>query len=873
MPRCVVLALSALVLASCSGDNGPNEPPRLTSITVSPSSSSIGVGQSQTFTAEARDQNGHAMSGVTFAWASSNSGVATVNNGVATGVAAGTTNITASSGSVTSSPAAVTVVIVAAGRLVIEKASVFLSQVGQTAQLTAKLVDAQGAASPVTATWTSSAPGEVSIDASGQLTARAIGSAVIVAEANGIRSIPALVTVAEPQAGALVVSDAQVVSVGPLQNGPGGTPGVGSTYEVVIQGSVGAPAPGTVVLAGETAPVAGTVVSTATGSTGLVVTLRLVPLPELLRNYDISFAIDLATVPAVAVTPQALQRTLAQSWNAMRLGGPRAQSARLDDLEPFRAFDCDGEIKPKLVSAEVGMTLTNRLTLVLDDRPGYSKHALEGTASLTGGASLKLQAGFNAKGKCQAQAQLRFPVLGWVSVLIMPAVRFGVGAALDGEVRVVQGELAVDGTVGLTAKLGWECGGATPSCQGLDDVTGIRELKSKSRIPSENDMEAKISGQFYAVAGLDASLLLGVANAEIVEARVGPKQSFTLAFEEDQAARSDFAANYDLKLEGVVEPGSALQKALEQVLPGGLTVALGAEFSNDISESPKGTLSISTQRVRPDAPVDFTVDFSPASSISYFLLGDNVTGVELWRKREDELAFTRWKAMDRIASNRATYRWVPVEADAGKYEFAAFVNTQLVTPLLEVAANSIKPLEVACFSGSVASGVRTAALQPPVCVDQWIGTSSFTAQTPGLPGDNIATRSNITWTYDPTQSSATVTAYKPSGTFELSFSSSNGCTFVLSPSTFSIAPDLLSFGLMTIINTGVTPPTYSMVGSQLVDFTTTAYCPGNDPVITPFQGFNVSYVSGTGDYAPGQARLNGSFNDGAIVSIWDFSRP
>ena len=34
-----------------------------------------------------------------------------------------------------------------------------------------------------------------------------------------------------------------------------------------------------------------------------------------------------------------------------------------------------------------------------------------------------------------------------------------------------------------------------------------------------------------------------------------------------------------------------------------------AEFSTDISESPKGNLSVSKTKVRPGAAVDFTVDF------------------------------------------------------------------------------------------------------------------------------------------------------------------------------------------------------------------------------------------------------------------------
>jgi uncharacterized protein YjdB len=222
--------LCALLIGACGSDDGGPEQPRLTTISVSPNAASLGVGQAQTLSAEGRDQSGGVMHGVSFTWTSSSTSVATVSGGVVTAVAVGTTSITASSDGITSSPVTVSVVVVSAGELVIDKAAVLLPGVGLQAQLTAHVVDAQGAASPVTATWTSSAPAKVSVDASGQLLAKAIGSAQITAEAGGMRSTPTVVTVAEPASGAVIVSDQQVVSVGsPLNLPPGGVPGVGTT--------------------------------------------------------------------------------------------------------------------------------------------------------------------------------------------------------------------------------------------------------------------------------------------------------------------------------------------------------------------------------------------------------------------------------------------------------------------------------------------------------------------------------------------------------------------------------------------------------------------------------------------------------------------
>jgi hypothetical protein len=766
--------------------------------------------------------------------------------------------------------------------VVIDRPSVFFSAVGQSAQLMAQVL---GAPSPGSVTWTSTAPDRVSVDPAGHLVALAIGSAQIFAEAAGVQSAPTLVIVAQPQAGALLVTDAQVVSVGPpLGLAAGASPGVGTEYEVTLQG-VTAPALGSVMIAAETAPVAGKVVATRQDSGGLVVTLALAPLYQLFSAYDIDLTIETSAFQLEVVPDQSPLSMQSVVWNAKRSGKSALATVPLEALEPFKAFDCDASIKPQLVDAPIQLSLENKLTLVLDDRPGYSKHALEGSAALVGSAGLKLKAGFKASGRCDAQAQIKFPILGWFSVIAMPAVRFGLGAELEGEILLVQGELGVEGKIGFSPVLGWECGGATPACRGLDDITRVNEFKTKSKIPSENDMQAKVSAQFYVLAGLDASIGLGLANAGILEARIGPEQSFDLAFEDDQAARTDYASTYDLKLEGVVEPGPALQKAIEMVIGDDSTgVKFKAEFSTDISESPKGSLSVSQTKVRAGEPVDFTVDLDQ-KTVAYWLLGYNVTGVELYRKRDDETKFTHWKFMDLIATNRATYKWVPTAADSGKYEFAAFVNTQIPVPLLEVAPNSIQKVEVSCFGasslaaqfGSKASRFATGmgiGAQASTCADTWAGTASYIAKTPGAPPtDNITSRSNITWTYDPTLSGNGATYYTPSGSFDLAFNTSDDCTTALSPNSFTIVNDPLTPSRLGIIDDGFNPPTYGFGGAQLVNFTSTWSCPGKDPVVSEFRGFQVLYASGSGPFTVGQVRLFGGVDDAATTSTWDFSRP
>jgi len=91
---------SVLAIAGCGGYGGGNYSSgsgQVASITISPASASIAVNGTQQYTAVAKDSSGNTLTGVTYAWNSSNTAVATINsNGLATGVAAGTAMITAS---------------------------------------------------------------------------------------------------------------------------------------------------------------------------------------------------------------------------------------------------------------------------------------------------------------------------------------------------------------------------------------------------------------------------------------------------------------------------------------------------------------------------------------------------------------------------------------------------------------------------------------------------------------------------------------------------------------------------------------------------------------------------------------------------------
>src|SRR5216117_2375158 len=149
------------------------------SVSVTPGTATIGVGQTAQYAAITRDAFGNPLGGRTVTWSSSNPAVATVNGaGQATGVAVGAATITATSEG-KSGTAALTVVNVPVASVTVSPATASV-QVGQAVQLTATPKDANG--NPLagrTVTWTSSNTAVATVSGSGLVTGVTAGSATI----------------------------------------------------------------------------------------------------------------------------------------------------------------------------------------------------------------------------------------------------------------------------------------------------------------------------------------------------------------------------------------------------------------------------------------------------------------------------------------------------------------------------------------------------------------------------------------------------------------------------------------------------------------------------------------------------------------------
>ena len=178
----------------------------VSSVTVSPASTTLQVGQTVQLTATPKDANGNPLTGRTVTWSSSNPSVASVDgSGLVTGGGtAGSATITATSeGQSGTSSITVSSVPVPVSSVTVSPASASVSA-GQTVQLTATPKDANG--NPLSGrvvSWASSNTSAATVNGTGLVSGVAAGSATITATSEG-QSGTASITVTVPVASVTV---------------------------------------------------------------------------------------------------------------------------------------------------------------------------------------------------------------------------------------------------------------------------------------------------------------------------------------------------------------------------------------------------------------------------------------------------------------------------------------------------------------------------------------------------------------------------------------------------------------------------------------------------------------------------------------------
>lgn len=169
------------------------------SVTVSPASKTMNVGDTATFSATTKDAQGHVLTGRAIAWSSDNTAVATVDStGLVTAVAAGSANITATSEGQSGS-SQVTVNPVPVGSVIVNPQDTTMT-VGDSAQFSAQTLDSKG--NPLNGravSWSTSDKKIASVSVSGVVQAmKASPSVTITAISEGVPGSTSLTVTPPP---------------------------------------------------------------------------------------------------------------------------------------------------------------------------------------------------------------------------------------------------------------------------------------------------------------------------------------------------------------------------------------------------------------------------------------------------------------------------------------------------------------------------------------------------------------------------------------------------------------------------------------------------------------------------------------------------
>lgn len=398
-------------------------------------------------------------------------------------------------------------------RVEIEQTGLLMTASGQSRALTARAFDEQGQEMAVPITWTSSTPDQVFVDTtSGVVTAQtANGSAQIVAVAKGRESAPLLAVVTPLGPDVVPVDDAQVVR-GAQDSDPLAVSSPNNTYNVILDGTR-IPIVGERLVATGSHAIAGEVVAVESVPEGSLVTLRLVPLSELMPQLDLDLEMDLSEA-AIELTPEIAQRYTMERDGGRVILTPIPLSAKVSttDAGARSALTASAQAVPSKVATPAGTFAFDRgctvavdggtdnsLPITFDVSPtfdvainpsldlqiidGAHRHVIVRAAPrIVLDAELRTTLAFQGKVECKAELfRIRLPVGGALSFVLGGLIPVGFGAELAGQVTVGNVKMGYRSTTTGTLTAGLDC---SADCEVIADVSVSNQSEPRLTPPA-----------------------------------------------------------------------------------------------------------------------------------------------------------------------------------------------------------------------------------------------------------------------------------------------------------------------------------------------------------------------------------------------------
>lgn len=534
-------------------------------------------------------------------------------------------------------------------RVAIIPGAALLTTVGETRLLAAHALAADGRPVPASFTWSSSDPSVISVDGNGLITANAgLGSAQITAQSGG-KTATMIVMVAQPVAGAILVSDAQVAAP-PQPVDPDASFSVGYHYTVTLQ-DVNTPPIGAVLLGSETMPIAGRVVAATPEGTQIVVTLEVVTLGEVFTQVSLNETVALTSLtipPDVSEDFTVTQETDGRLTFTLRPGAapfsgtPTGGDTPTTEFEvgPF-ACEIDGSVvQIELLAAE--FSFQDQLTYDTVWNSSQQKIVVQGQPTLTISLKPSLQSELQGQLECKTKLVERVvPVPGPLGVFLGAVVEVGGGFSLEGVTPIVAGvSVEIKDELSGTFEAGFDC--LNDVCQPVQrfDLAHSSEAETQTDVsltPQVDRLELSATAFLYAdlKAGVTIFRRIGAAagqrkmELDLLGATVGAQLAGKFASEETQAADPTYVSEYGLSLDASIDVGRSINAFFDLVeMP---AVNLDLATSLDLAHSPTASVLASQAQVQAGDVVTFTVHFV-TDTITFPFVGYNIEAVRVYKK-------------------------------------------------------------------------------------------------------------------------------------------------------------------------------------------------------------------------------------------------
>jgi len=600
--------------------------------------------------------------------------------------------------------------------------SVMFTSPNQSMVLSAKAYDASGKELNVDINWSSSHTNIISIASDGNATAQGIiGSSLITAEVDGVKSAPVIVLVTKLVDGAILVDDDQVIGKIELLD-PAVPPGVGSQYKVTLKG-LALPKIGDILVGTGELPIAGQVVSAELINGVVHVTLEILPIDQMFTELVINEVWDLGKITPYIPEEIANHYTVTEEADGTMLFTPKSSLSALSTVSKefeFTPFTCKlegtGTVPTFSLSNPVSAIRINRnfsLDLAYDSAlGGFQKASVIGDLKAVFKAKPSLAANLNAKVSCDVElGSIPLPINPSLSWLLGFSVPLGVGFEVGGQLELAQLGADIDVNAHYIAEFGVECplGNSCTSIHKLTDDDST--FKTDWVLPSgniENNLRLKpeISGFGSAKLAIDIGnryigRIIGTSVAtrfELIEAKGGLKQDADLAMIPAQVENTAYRSEYKLSIFSSIGAGSDINNWLSYV---GMT---GSVFEYQFPEillasSPKALSATASQdQYNYGDAVTFTVELNQAT-VNYGFLGYNVDEISIYKRVPNaEGSYDYIHFFDMPATEGQTKferEWVFTDDGNITDNYYAFVKTKFLPTFGEFGILEFKPVKAA----------------------------------------------------------------------------------------------------------------------------------------------------------------------------------